>query len=408
MNLNYRLVLSLILIFSATCNNSLSAQAYLDHLNQAREIHKRILTLDSHTDTPLMLDRTGFNISEKNDIGKIDFPRMKHGGLDAVFFAVFLGQGESSPQAYDIAAKKALSIFDQLHKTLENNKEQAGMALTPKDAYLLKKEGKRAVFIGLENAYPIGLDLSITEKFYELGARYITLAHTRNNHFCDSSNDPEGPIHGGLSEQGRELVELMNRMGIMIDVSHISDAAFYEVIELTQTPVIASHSNARAVNKDPRNMDDDMIKAIAQNGGVIQLCFLYVKKMPPFPERDSARVAVREKFNNFQDLSDAQLALAREEWYAVNEKFPPELPTVSDLIDHLDHIVNLVGIDHVGIGSDFDGGGQLKDCYDVSQMHNLTAEMLLRGYTEKEIEKIWSGNFMRVFEANIAASVEGK
>lgn len=408
MKLHYHLALSLVFVFGTIGNNTVWGQAYLKHLGHAHEIHQRILTLDSHTDTPLMFGRNGFNIGESNSIGKIDFPRMKTGGLDAVFFAVFLGQGESSPQAYDIAAEKAFSIFDQVHKNLDENKDRAGLALSPKDAYTLKSEGKRAVFIGLENAYPIGLDLSLTQKFYELGARYITLAHTRNNHFSDSSNDPEGPIHGGLSEEGRELVKLMNNMGMMIDVSHISDDAFYEVIDLTRSPVIASHSNARAVNNDPRNMDDNMIKALAKNGGVIQLCFLYVKKMPPFPERDSAIAAVREKFNNFQGLSDEQMALAREEWYAINEKFPPELPTVPDLIDHLDHIVNLVGIDHVGIGSDFDGGGQLKDCYDISQMHNLTAEMLHRGYTEEEIEKVWSGNFMRVFEANIKASQEGK
>jgi len=359
MKLHYHLALSLVFVFGTIGNNTVWGQAYLKHLGHAHEIHQRILTLDSHTDTPLMFGRNGFNIGESNSIGKIDFPRMKTGGLDAVFFAVFLGQGESSPQAYDIAAEKAFSIFDQVHKNLDENKDRAGLALSPKDAYTLKSEGKRAVFIGLENAYPIGLDLSLTQKFYELGARYITLAHTRNNHFSDSSNDPEGPIHGGLSEEGRELVKLMNNMGMMIDVSHISDDAFYEVIDLTRSPVIASHSNARAVNNDPRNMDDNMIKALAKNGGVIQLCFLYVKKMPPFPERDSAIAAVREKFNNFQGLSDEQMALAREEWYAINEKFPPELPTVPDLIDHLDHIVNLVGIDHVGIGSDFDGGETL-------------------------------------------------
>jgi membrane dipeptidase len=385
------------LVFSA-CENS-DKQL----LKQARQIHSEILTLDSHTDTPLMLGRRGLDLGVHNDPhrggGKLDFPRMKEGGLNSAFFAVFLGQGESTPEAWDIAHQRALGLFETIHNALEQNSDLAELALTPDDAYRLKEKGKKAIYIGLENAYPIGEDLSRLETYYDLGARYVTLSHTRNNHFSDSSDDREGPEHGGLSEMGHELVKKINRMGMMVDVSHISDDAFYDVIEMSTAPVIASHSNARSVYDHPRNLNDDMLKALAENGGVVQLCFLYVTELPPNPPRDSARADLRERYNNFQNLTDEQMEEARAEWYAIDRDFPSQLPTVSDIIDHLDYIVDLIGIDHVGIGSDFDGGGQLEDCYDVSEMHNLTVEMLRRGYSKEDIEKIWSGNFMRVFRA---------
>ena len=191
----------------------------------------------------------------------------------------------------------------------------------------------------------------------------------------------------------------MNRLGMIIDVSHISDKSFYDVIELSTTPVIASHSCARAICDNPRNLDDEMLKKLAENGGVIQMCILssYVKKPEPYPERDSAFVALRTKYNNFNDLTDEQMDSARTEWYAVERDFPQKLANVSDVVDHIDHIIEVAGIDHVGIGTDFDGGGGVEDCFDVSEMGNITRELVKRGYTLKEIEKIWGGNFMRVF-----------
>lgn len=371
-------------------------------MEQAKSIHEEILTLDSHTDTPLMLvGRRGLDLGEYNDPhrggGKVDFPRMDKGGLDAVFFAVFLGQGESTPEAWNVAHERALGLFETIHDAQEQNDDLAELALKPDDAYQLREKGKKAVYIGLENAYPIGEDLSRLDQYYDLGARYVTLSHTRNNHFSDSSTDDEGPWHNGLSEMGHELVKKLNRMGMMVDVSHVSDEAFYDVLETTSAPVIASHSNTRAVYDNPRNLTDDMLKALAENGGVVQLCFLYVTELPPNPPRDSARAELRERYNNFQNLSEEQMEEARAEWYAIDRDFPSQLPTVSHLVDHLDHIVDLIGIDYVGIGSDFDGGGQLEDCYDVSQMHNITVEMLRRGYSREDIEKVWSGNFMRVF-----------
>ena len=236
-------------------------------------------------------------------------------------------------------------------------------------------------------------------KYYELGARYITLCHTRNNDICDSSTDRGGPEHDGLSDFGVDVVKEMNRLGMIIDVSHISDEAFYDILDVSSAPVIASHSCARAMCDNPRNLDDAMLKKLAENGGVIQMCILssYVKEPEPFPERDSARAALREKWGNFRNLNEEEMQQAREEYYALDRDYPPKLATVSDVVDHIDHIVEVAGINHVGIGTDFDGGGGVQDCYDVSQMGNITRELVRRGYSAKEIEKIWGGNFMRVF-----------
>lgn len=370
---------------------------------KASDIHSRVLTLDSHADTPLQMGREGFDIGKRNDPheggGKIDFPRMKEGGLDAAFFAVFLGQGERHEKAYQTARERAVGIFNLIHQALKDYPEMAGLALTPDDAYRLNEEGRLAIYIGLENGYPIGRDLEWVEKVYDLGARYITLAHNRNNDICDSSTDPDGPEHNGLSEFGAKVVREMNRLGMIVDVSHISDEAFYDVIEVSKAPVAATHSNARALADVPRNMDDDMLLALKENGGVVQVTFVgpFLKEMEPDPERQAAFDELRERWGDYTELSDEEMAQVREEWQKINQKYPRELATVSDLVDHIDYIVDLIGIEHVGIGTDFDGGGALEDCFDVTEIENITLELVERGYTKEEIEKIWSGNFMRVF-----------
>lgn len=371
--------------------------------SKAAAIHSEVLTLDSHTDTPLMLFREDFDISQRNDPrnrgGKIDFPRMEEGGLDAAFFAVFVGQGAHDPESYEVAKSRALDIFDRVHRALAQNQDVAGLALTAEDANRLQKEGKRAIYIGVENGYPLGTDLSLLQTFYDLGGRYLGLSHTRNNQLCDSSTDREGEEHGGLSDFGKDVVQDLNRLGMMVDVSHISDKAFYDVLEITQTPIIASHSNARALCESPRNLDDDMLLALAENGGVIQLCILssYIKDFEPDLERDSAFAELRARYNDFENLTDEEMTIVRSEWDRLSEEYPRAMATVADLVDHVDHIVDLIGIDYVGIGTDFDGGGALEDCYDVTELPNITHELVRRGYSKKDIGKIWSGNFMRVF-----------
>jgi membrane dipeptidase len=367
---------------------------------KAAEIHDKVLTVDTHVDTPMRLVRSDFDIGERHDPGrrggKVDLPRMKEGGLDAIFFAVFIGQGERTPEGNERAKASALKIFDAIHENLKAHSDLAELAVTPNDAYRIEKLGKRAIFIGIENGYPVGNDLALIKKYYDLGARYITLCHTKNNDICDSSTD--STEHHGLSQFGEQVVAEMNRVGMMIDVSHVSDESFYDVIALSRAPIIASHSCARALCDNPRNLDDQMLKKLAKNGGVIQMCIMsdYVKKPEPDPERDAAFKVLREKYQRFDDLSEQDRQKAQEEWRSLDEKYPRKLANVSDVVDHIDHIVKVAGIDHVGIGTDFDGGGAVEWCYDVSEMGNITLELVKRGYSEKQIRKIWGGNTMRV------------
>ena len=330
------------------------------------EIHKNILTIDTHVDTPfyMYVVNSEFDLGERHDPyesgSKIDFPRMKDGGLDAVFFAVFVWQGERTPEGNASAKEKALDMFEIIHENLEKHSTIAAFASTAEDAYRIEKEGKRAVFMGMENGYPIGNDLSLIEEYYNLGARYITLCWSKNNDICDSSTDAEGSEHTGLSEFGEKVVSEMNRVGMIVDVSHVSDEDFYDVMERSTASVIASHSCARAICDHPRNLDDAMLKKLAEKDGVIQVTL--------YPD-----------FVKTPDPND-----------------PEKLPTVADVVDHIDHIVEVAGIDHVGIGTDFDGGGEVEGCFDVSEMTNITIELVNRGYSKEEIRKIWGGNFLRV------------
>lgn len=371
---------------------------------KAARIHSKVLTLDSHTDTPLKFMNDVFDISEKHDPrhdgSKYDIPRMEEGGLDAAFFAVFIGQGIRDSASWKEAFTRSDAIFDAVQQTLEPLKNKAEIALNPEDAYRLEKDGKRAIYLGIENGYALGNQLENVDYFYQRGARYITLVHTRNNGLADSSTDKNGPEFNGLSEFGAQVVERMNRLGIMVDVSHASDSAFYDVLQTSKAPVIASHSCARALCDNPRNLTDDMLRALAKNGGVIQMCILsdYVKTMPGYPERDSAKAAFTERHTNWDNYTPEERKQGIREWHQLDIDFPPVLADVSDVVDHIDHMVKVAGIDHVGIGTDFDGGGGVEGCFDVSEMGNITLELVKRGYSEKDIEKIWGGNFMRVFK----------
>ncbi len=373
---------------------------------KARQIHERVLTIDTHCDTPLNLMRDNWDPGQRHEpgrrgSGKIDLPRMKEGGLDAQFFAVFVAQGPRTPKGYARAHEQALKLFAAIHSMCARYPEQAELATTPEDAYRIEKAGKRAIFIGIENGYAIGKDLSLLKKYYDLGARYVTLCHTSNNDICDSSTDRNGPEHHGLSEFGRQVVAAMNRLGMIVDVSHISDEAFYQVLEVSKAPVFASHSCARALCHNPRNLSDDMLIKLAAKGGVMQMCILsaYVKDVPPNPRRDAALQKLREKYGPWGQIRDTKVReQLRQEWEAIDAQYPEAKATVQDVVDHIDHVVKLVGIDHVGIGTDFDGGGGVIGCDDVTEMPNITLELVRRGYQEEEIRKIWGGNLLRLFE----------
>jgi membrane dipeptidase len=371
-------------------------------IEKANRIHNNALTVDSHVDTPMWLTRKGFRFGERHDDdggrSKLDIPRMKEGGLDGVFFAVFIGQQERTAEGNRTAFLEAGEIIDSIRSTVERYSDHLEIAVRPEEFRKIEKDGKHAIFLGLENGYPIGNDLSLVDSFYNEGIRYITLCHSYNNDICDSSNDTAE--YGGLSPFGEEVVSRMNDLGIMIDVSHASDASFHDVIEHSRAPIIASHSCARALCDNPRNLSDEMLLELKANGGVIQMCILsaYVKTPAPNPLRDSARQAVYEKHGNYYELDDAGKDAFEVDWYQVDVDFPKELATVSDVVDHIDHIVKVAGINHVGIGTDFDGGGGVEGCFDVSEMGIITLELVRRGYTNKMIEKIWSGNLMRVMK----------
>jgi membrane dipeptidase len=367
-------------------------------IKQADRIHNNILTVDTHCDTPMSMMEDSFDLGIRHDKGCVDFPRMKEGGLDAEFFAVFIGQGPRNDSTYNKVHNQALAIFDVIRKNVEKNSSMAEIALSPDDAYSLKKEGKIAAFIGVENGYPIGKDLSHIQELYDHGARYMTLCHSANNDICDSSTDPAGPENNGLSEFGKEVVKEMNRLGMMVDVSHISDKSFYDVINTSKAPVIASHSSCRSLCSSPRNLSDDMLQALKINGGVIQICVLsnYIKTPEPNPELDEKIKELREKYGDFSKLTEEQRKTIREERRVIYDKYG-KLATVSDVVDHIDHVVQVIGIDYVGIGTDFDGGGGVDGCRTVAEMKNITIELLRRGYSKADIEKIWGGNIMRVF-----------
>jgi membrane dipeptidase len=370
-----------------------------NHLKrQADKIHNNYLTVDTHCDTPMNLVETDFDLGVRHDKGCVDFPRMKEGGLDAEFLAVFTSQGPRNDSTYRKVFAEALKIFDAIHKNVEKNSALAEMAYSPDDAYRIKKERKIAAFIGVENGYPVGTDISRVKQLYDLGARYITLCHTSNNDICDSSTDPDGPENNGLSQFGAEVVKEMNRLGMMVDVSHISDKSFYDVLKTSKAPVIASHSSCRSLCSSPRNLTDDMLLALKANGGVIQICILssYVKTPEPNPELDSLIKVLKGKYGDFRILSDSLKSKYRAERWDIQDKYM-KLATVSDVVDHIDHVVQVIGIDHVGIGTDFDGGGGVNGCRSVADMKNITIELLRRGYSKSEIGKIWGGNVMRVF-----------
>jgi membrane dipeptidase len=371
---------------------------------KAAKIHEKALTLDTHGDVPThMVSHPEFDIAHEHDVitgSQIDFPRMKKGGLDAMFFAVYVGQGPRTPEGNAQAKEKALKLFDLIHTSVKNSPGQAEMAATPEDAYRIVKKGKRAIFIGIENGWVIGRDLSLLKTYYDLGARYVTLSHTSNNDICDSSTDPKGPEHSGLSPFGEQVVAEMNRLGMMVDISHTSDSTFYDALRLSQAPLIASHSSARAIFDHPRNMSDDMIIALAKKGGVVQMNMLsgYLVTQTPNPERDAATKALREKYGDPASLSEEDQKKMSAELRELRQKYPGTMATLEQVVDHIEHIIKLVGIDYVGIGADLDGGGGVKGMNHVGEAGNITLELTRRGYSEKDIAKIWSGNLFRVMK----------
>ncbi len=372
----------------------------------SEEIHEKVLTIDGHIDWPYRQFRyPDFQPNIRHqpgelDSGQWDIVRMEEGGLDAVFMSIFTVQKERNQQGHDRAKAEAIKMIEITKKMVESNSEKVELALNPEDAERLDKMGKMAIFMGMENGYPIGKDISNVKFFYDQGIRYITITHFKNNELGDSSTD-EKQEWDGLSVLGEKVVKEMNRLGIMVDISHVHDDTFWDVIKLTKAPVIASHSSARSLENHPRNMSDEMLKAVKENGGVVQVCIFdtYIKKLPQTAERKKAIKTIEKEITAFRKgkLSQAKIEALKEKYRQINQKYPKNQPTVADVVDHIDYMVKVMGINHVGIGSDLDGGGGVLGINDVSEMPNITKELVARGYTKEDIQKIWGGNLMRVF-----------
>jgi membrane dipeptidase len=374
---------------------------------KARAIHDRVIALDTHDDINPRDFTVERNYTQRLE-NQVNLPKMKEGGLDASFFIVYVGQGSLTQEGYDRAYKQAIEKFEAIHRlTEEIAPDQIELALTADDVRRIAASGKKVALIGVENAYPVGTDLSRIKEFYDRGGRYMSLAHNGHSQFADSNTgERDGKwMHNGLNELGRQAIMEMNKVGMMVDVSHPSKQANLQAIAMSRAPVIASHSAARAVADHSRNMDDEQLMALKKNGGVIQTVAFdsYVKIKPPdSPERAAAIAKLRLEMGlqgGPQGQADATRNEFRRRMAEIDAQFPPPpMATVSDFVDHIDYLVKKIGIDHVGISSDFDGGGGVKGWNGAEETFNVTLELVRRGYTEEQIAKIWSGNLLRVMD----------
>lgn len=328
----------------------------------ADSVHKRYITLDSHNDTALYLNHPEGNYSVTK--GQVTFDKMKQGGLDAGFFAIYLGQKELDRRSLDSAYNYCSTELELFRKYIQEHSEEAEVALQPKDFAKIKAKGKSIVVYAIENGYPIGEDLDKIDEFYGKGVRYITLSHNLANSICDASMDKQPERYGGLSEFGYKAIERMNRLGMIIDVSHASSSTLADVLECSKAPIVATHSGAWAVKNHKRNLTDDEMRAIAAKGGVIQ-------------------------------CATGRFFLST---------LPKKEVTIKHLVDHIDHMKSVVGADHIGLGTDFDGGGGVVGLEDCTKVKAITVEMLRRGYTPTELGKFWGGNFLRAWDEIIKVS----
>lgn len=323
---------------------------------QARQLHSRILTLDSHEDTPMFFGQ-GVRFDHRDSHVLVDLHKMQEGGLDAGIMVAYIPQKECDDAGLAEARSYCDSVLTQLQKMIESHPEVVGLARTPDDLYRLKHEGRKAVMMGIENGYGIGSDLSLLDAYRQRGVVYMTLCHNGDNLICDSARKSKD-THGGLSAFGREVVKEMNRLGMMIDLSHAGESTFWQVLDESQLPVVCSHSSCRALCDHPRNLTDEQMKALAAHGGVMQVTI----------------------YNGFLRTDGAA--------------------TLKDVVAHINHAVEVMGIEHVGIGTDFDGDGGVPGISSVSEVLNLTMALLREGYNESQLRLLWGENFLRVMRIN--------
>lgn len=390
-------------------------------LEKAKKIHENVITLDTHVDINVnnfTKDRN-YTMDLNN---QVTLPKMKAGGLDVAWFIVYTGQGDLDEEGFEDAYDNAMSKFESIHRLVEEfAPEDIGLATSSEDVKQLHKQGKMAAMIGIENGYPIGQHLENVEKFYNLGARYMSLAHQGHSHLSDSNTGEQDDewLHDGLSGMGKDVIAEMNRLGMMIDVSHPSKKAIKQMFELSEAPLIASHSSARALCNHSRNIDDELLLLFKEHGGVVQTvafsAYVDTEKHKAFSKasakiyqdkaedlgfkilpRDSIRAMSNDQRNAYYIDYQNLRALAADDVEMMKENIPPV--SVSDYVNHIDYIVDLIGIDHVGISSDFDGGGGVEGWKDASETLNVTIELVKRGYTEEDIAKLWGANLLRVLD----------
>ena len=388
----------------------------------AKELQKKIITIDTHTDIPTFFASPRYDVSKSNPPPiLVDLPRMKSGGLDAVFFIAYVDQTKRDATGYAEAASEAFAKFAAIHRmTDELYSKDVGLALTSADIRRIHGEGKSVALIGIENGYSIGKDLSLMDAYYALGARYFGLVHNGHNDIADSAQprkdlgdktNDEGGEHGGLSDFGRKAIARANDLGLMVDVSHSAKSTTLQAIAASRVPIIASHSAVFALNPHPRNMSDEEMKALAAKGGVIQIVAFdeYLKPMDPEKKKLRGALAKSLGFTSLDAIFDADAATKKKFFDGIaelNKKYPRA--DVKLLVDHIDYAVKLIGVDHVGIASDFQGGGGIEGWSDASETHHVTEELIRRGYSDEDIAKIWGGNLMRVMDEVAAARVSAK
>ena len=428
-----RLTLLAVMLPLASCgtaDEAVQEESEEQLIERARGIHDRVITLDTHADINVA------NFTEERNYTmdlptQVTLPKIEEGGLDVVWLVVYAGQGPLTEAGYAEAYQVAIDKFDAIRWLAEEKApDRIELAYTSDDVRRIAASGKKVAMIAIENAYQVGVDLDNIREFAELGGRYMSLAHNGHSQFADSNTgERDGDwLHNGLSELGRQAVAEMNRWGIMIDISHPSKPAIAEMFELSRAPVIASHSSARALADHSRNLDDEQLLALKENGGVVQTVALgaYVA-----PEKNTAhrealdalygeiaaemdfelvdRLALRDMSDEDRDAyraTMAELVAAAEPRMEaeVNSVAPPV--DVADFVDHIDYLVGLIGLEHVGISSDFDGGGGVAGWNDASETFNVTLELVRRGYTEEEIGMLWSGNLLRVLDEVQAVAQE--
>jgi membrane dipeptidase len=369
----------------------------------ATTLHERLFKIDTHIDTPTAsLPKAGWDFAAKHDFAtdgtQCDLPRMA-GSIDAMVFAVYTTQAARTPAGFTLAHAGAVRAFEHTHEVIRRNAAACGLALTAADGPRLKAEGRRAFYLSIENGYSLGLDGGHVAKFHALGLRMLGFTHMLNNDLADSSTDPRGAEWGGLSPFGREVAAECNRLGVVLDASHASDEALRDLLAISRAPVVLSHSGCRAVCDHPRNIGDELLRALAATGGVLQMNALPVAVVPaPADGRTAALAEFLLRLKDAVLTPELQTTLGAE-WHRLDTLYPNPPATLDDYVAHIVHGVEVAGIDHIGIGCDFDGGGGVAGLNEVSDYPNLTRALLARGFTETDLAKLWGGNTLRVMRA---------